>query len=428
MTRLSEDALIARYFAPLATLPGADGLRDDAALLTPPAGMSLVITADALVAGVHFLPDDPPETIAAKAPRVNLSDLAAKGAQPYAFTLSLASPGDWTEAWLAGFAAGLGRDAEAYGFALIGGDTVKTPGPLTIAVSAFGLVPSARIPRRAGAAAGDGLYVSGTIGDGAFGLLARRRMWLWLGLPAGMREALITRYRLPQPRVALAPVVLAHASAAMDISTASSATLPAAARLRRLRRGRSRRRAALPAARAAIAGQPRLFEIALTGGDDYEILLAPCRRRLRRLEAQARAAGVAVARIGTITAGAAPPLFRDADGAASDLAAGSFSHFCGESRTLDVRRQRARVDGKPKVAIGPSHVGFAPRRTSTVSTRRPNRRCGGMSMTASPAASRPALMFTLDWTSGTPRLIASASCEAHHHSPATLYNGWPYSA
>ncbi|MDQ0471553.1 thiamine-phosphate kinase [Labrys wisconsinensis] len=328
MTRLSEDALIARYFAPLATLPGADGLRDDAALLTPPAGMSLVITADALVAGVHFLPDDPPETIAAKALRVNLSDLAAKGAQPYAFTLSLALPGDWTEAWLAGFAAGLGRDAEAYGFALIGGDTVKTPGPLTIAVSAFGLVPSARIPRRAGAAAGDGLYVSGTIGDGAFGLLARRRDAALAGLPAGMREALITRYRLPQPRVALAPVVLAHASAAMDISDGFVGDL--AKLLRASGASAEVDLAAVPlspAARAAIAGQPRLFEIALTGGDDYEILCAVPAAGCAAFEAQARAAGVAVARIGTITAGAAPPLFRDADGAARTFAAGSFSHF-----------------------------------------------------------------------------------------------------
>src|SRR5437763_27173 len=122
----------------IATLPGADGLRDDAALLTPPVGKSLVVTADTLVATVHFLPGDPPDTIAGKALRVNLSDLAAKGAEPYAFTLSLALPGDWTEVWLAGFAEGLRQDAVAYGFPLLGGDTVKTPGPLTIAVTAFG--------------------------------------------------------------------------------------------------------------------------------------------------------------------------------------------------------------------------------------------------------------------------------------------------
>src|SRR5579863_5755812 len=157
--RPGEDDLIARYFAPLAG-PAGLGLKDDVALLTPPSGRDLVLTTDALVAGVHFFADDPPGAIARKALRVNLSDLAAKGARPLGFLLSLALPRDWIEDWLAGFAAGLGADASAYGCPLIGGDTVATPGPLTLSITALGAVPEGRMPRRAGVKPGDRLYVT----------------------------------------------------------------------------------------------------------------------------------------------------------------------------------------------------------------------------------------------------------------------------
>src|SRR5271155_6273991 len=138
--RPGEDDLIVRYFAPLAG-PAGLGLKDDVALLTPPSGRDLVLTTDALVAGVHFFADDPPEAIARKALRVNLSDLAAKGARPLGFLLSLVLPRDWREAWLKAFAEGLGADASTYDCPLIGGDTVKTPGPLTLSVTAIGSVP-----------------------------------------------------------------------------------------------------------------------------------------------------------------------------------------------------------------------------------------------------------------------------------------------
>ena len=168
-SRPGEDELIARFFAPLAG-PAGLGLRDDAALLKPPPGDDLVLTTDALVAGVHFFADDPPGAIARKALRVNLSDLAAKGARPLGFLLSLALPRDWSEDWLTAFADGLGADASAYDCPLAGGDTVATPGPLTLSVTAFGAVRPGRMVLRSGVKPGDRLYVTGTVGDAAIGL------------------------------------------------------------------------------------------------------------------------------------------------------------------------------------------------------------------------------------------------------------------
>src|SRR5271156_4936856 len=171
--RLGEDDLIARYFAPLAG-PAGLGLRDDAALMRPPPGEDLVLTADALVAGVHFFADDSPGGIARKALRVNLSDLAAKGARPLGFLLTLALPGDGREDWLAAFADGLGADASVYHCPLIGGDTVATPGPLTLSVTAIGAVAQGRMPMRTRVRPGDRLYVTGALGDSALGLKVRQ--------------------------------------------------------------------------------------------------------------------------------------------------------------------------------------------------------------------------------------------------------------
>src|SRR6201989_3042058 len=164
----AEDSLIARYFRPLATDPGAFDLTDDAAILKP-SGDELVVTTDAIVEGVHFLPDDPPDTIARKALRVNLSDLAAKGAKAAGFVLTLALR-KADDAWLAPFARGFGEDATQFGCPLLGGDTVSTPGPVMISITAFGRVPPGRMVRRSGAKAGDRVVVSGTIGDAALGL------------------------------------------------------------------------------------------------------------------------------------------------------------------------------------------------------------------------------------------------------------------
>ena len=212
--RPGEDDLIACYFAPLAG-PAGLGLKDDVALLTPPSGRDLVLTTDALVGGVHFFADDPPAAIARKALRVNLSDLAAKGAAPLGFLLSLALPAGWTADWLEDFARGLGEDARAYDCPLLGGDTVKTPGPLTLSITALGSAATGRMAARTGVRSGDRLYVSGTIGDAALGL--RLRLGQGPPLSEPHRLHLLDRYLLPRPRLALAPaMVFAHGG--MDVS------------------------------------------------------------------------------------------------------------------------------------------------------------------------------------------------------------------
>lgn len=218
MARAGEDELIARYFAPLAG-PGGLGLTDDAALVAVPDGHELVVTVDAIVAGVHFLPDDPPASVAVKALGVNLSDLAAKGADPIGFVMALALPEDWTENWLAAFAGGLGAVAERSGCALLGGDTVRAAGPLSISITAFGSVPAGRMVRRTTARAGDLIAVTGTIGDAALGLDLLTGAPAWgRGLDPADCAELVDRYRHPRPRLALAAPLREHASAAMDVS------------------------------------------------------------------------------------------------------------------------------------------------------------------------------------------------------------------
>src|ERR1700749_2250676 len=213
-----EDSLIARYFKPLATDRGAFGLNDDAAVLKAH-GDDVVVTTDAIVEGVHFLPDDPPATIARRALRVTLSDIAAKGAMPSGFVLTLALR-KAEEEWLKPFAHALGQDAIQFGCPLLGGDTVSTPGPLMISITAFGRVAAGKMVHRDGAKAGDLVVVTGTIGDAALGLnvLKHGKATAALADDAAAREMLVGRYRVPQPRTALAKAVRDHAHAAMDVS------------------------------------------------------------------------------------------------------------------------------------------------------------------------------------------------------------------
>src|SRR5690242_11974455 len=205
----AEFGLIARHFRPLAG-PGALDLRDDTALLTPPAGRELVLTVDAMVAGVHFLPDDPPDLVGRKLLRVNLSDLAAKGAAPIGYLMTVSAPKDTPESWFAGFAAGLAQDQVRYGVTLLGGDTTSTPGPISLSLTIIGHVAAGTAIRRSGARPGDDIWVTGTIGDGALGLQ------VVLGRLADGSGFLLDRYRLPQPRVGL--VLAGIASAGMDVS------------------------------------------------------------------------------------------------------------------------------------------------------------------------------------------------------------------
>src|SRR5215217_7928762 len=215
--RPGEDSLIARFFAPIAG-EGALNLMDDAACLTPKPGHDLVLTADALVEGVHFLPEDAPGSIARKALGVNVSDLAAKGAEPSGFLLSLALPDDWSESWLSDFAAGLGEASRDFACPLLGGDTVRARGPLTLSVTAVGQVPTGRMVLRTTAQAGDVICVTGTIGDAALGLKLRSKPGWTENLSPDEKAHLSDRYLHPQPRHRLAAALRSHASAAMDVS------------------------------------------------------------------------------------------------------------------------------------------------------------------------------------------------------------------
>jgi thiamine-monophosphate kinase len=320
-----EDRLIARFFKPLATDPGALGLTDDAALLKPPAGCDLVLTTDAIMAGVHFFPDDPPGQLARKALRVNLSDLAAKGAKPLGFLLSLALPADIPDSWLSSFATGLKADAEVYGCPLLGGDTDKTPGPLTVSIAMVGSVPQGTMIHRAGAKPGDRIMVTGTIGDAALGVKLRRGA-AWK-LPLEAREYLLSRYLLPQPRTALADAVRAHASAAMDVSDGLAGDLAKLCRVSGV--GANVNVAQIPlsdATKAALQGESSLLETVLTGGDDYEILCTVPPDRSETFITAAAVLDVPVTEIGAISDGE-DVQFLDRDGGPMQFSHPAYSHF-----------------------------------------------------------------------------------------------------
>lgn len=302
----SEFELIGRYFRPLAAgQPGALGLQDDAALIEVRPDHRLVVTADALVAGVHFLADDPAELIARKMLRANLSDLAAMGSTPLVYVMTIALPPWIGEPWLSAFVAGLAADQAAFRIGLLGGDTTATPGPLTLSVTAFGEVRRGRELRRSGARAGDLVLASGTIGDAALGL--RVRQGGLASLPALHRSALVDRYLLPQPRVALGQALaeagVAHA--AIDVSdglvadlghvccasgcaaTVAAADVPLSS-----------------AAAAALAMEPDLISTVLTGGDDYELLIAAAPEAAARIDDLGARLGLPLTRIGRIEDGA----------------------------------------------------------------------------------------------------------------------------
>jgi thiamine-monophosphate kinase len=262
---------------------------------------------------------------------VNVSDLAAKGAKPLAYSLALALPPPPSAEFLAGFAAGLAEAQAAFGIALAGGDTTKARGDaLTIAVTAFGTVPRGRTLRRGGARAGDSLYVSGTIGDAALGLKLRACHADAAPWPIGDegRQWLVRRYLRPQPRIALAPALLVHASAAMDVSDGlviDCRRLCATSGV-----GATIEAAAVPlsdAASTVIGVEAGLLRTALTGGDDYEILFAVCQGEEAALEQAAATAGIAVTRIGGLTAGTPVPTVLDETGAVLDLGSGGYDHF-----------------------------------------------------------------------------------------------------
>lgn len=320
---------IARYLRPLAEAsPVGLGLTDDAALLTPPPGRSLVLTADAMVAGVHFLADDPPGLIARKLLRVNLSDLAAMGARALGYLVTASWPEDVAESSIAAFAEGLALDQEIFEVVLYGGDTTRTPGPLSLSLTAIGSVPEGRALRRGGARAGDQVWVSGTIGDAGLALRDAEG-----GLAARLTESerayLRERLRLPTPRLALGQALLEQglASAALDVSDGLVADLGHIAEQSGLAAEVAAARVPLSgAARRALDALPALLVEVLTGGDDYELLFTAAPERAGALQALEAQLGLPLTRIGDMAAGAGVTV-RDAAGLPIALERPGWSHF-----------------------------------------------------------------------------------------------------
>lgn len=326
-----EDTLIQSYLAPLAAgFPGAFGLADDCAVLTPQPGEDLVLTTDAIAEGVHFIAGDSPEDIAWKALAVNVSDLVAKGAKPAGYLMSLALPEAPTRTWMQGFADGLAAAQEHLGLQLMGGDTDRRPScPLSITIMAVGRVPAGRMVRRGSARPGDLLYVTGSLGDAALGLQIRSqsrvaRAW---PLAAEERDFLMRRYLRPKPHLGMRDVLLGHAQAAMDISDGlvkdlhrlcRASAVAAEVRVEQLP-------LSLPA-RKVIDACPQWAEAPLAGGDDYEILAAVARDRTAAFEAAALAAGVPVTQIGACGGGTGVTV-RRSDGSVLQVTSAGYEHF-----------------------------------------------------------------------------------------------------
>lgn len=327
--RPGEFELIARYLAPLAAgTPGAFDLKDDAAVVDLPGGRQLVVTVDAMVAGVHFLPDDPPAGIGAKLLAVNLSDLAAMGAEPFGYVLTTAWPEDTDEDWIAAFVGGLRESQDRYGLHLLGGDTVGTPGPLSLSLTALGTIEQGRALTRGGARPGDRVFVSGTVGDGVLGLQALRGELA--GEAKGHVDALARRYRQPEPRLALGRALLGIASAACDVSDGLFADLGHICETSGVAATVEAAKVPLSeAARAVTADDPERRECAIAGGDDYELVFTAAPDRTGEVRAAAGRAGVAVTEIGAIeTADGRPRVVAiAADGRRQDTGQRGWQHF-----------------------------------------------------------------------------------------------------
>jgi thiamine-monophosphate kinase len=315
---LGEFDLIAKYFTRPVRWAGL-GIGDDCALLHPTPGMQLAVSSDMLVEGRHFLSTVAPDRLGHKALAVNLSDLAACGATPRAFTLALSLPRA-DETFLAGFAHGLFALAETHGIELVGGDT--TQGPLNICITVFGELPTGQALLRSGAQPGDELYVSGCVGDARLALEVFRGQ---LSLDANAFESVRRAMECPQPRVALGQALRGLASSAIDVSDGLLGDL-----------GHVLRRSGVAAVvdadavpRSAVLRAQTLVwqrECALAGGDDYELLFTAAAQHAEPVQQAARRAGVAVTRIGRIEAGSGVRLV-DGQGRAVEQRFASFDHF-----------------------------------------------------------------------------------------------------
>lgn len=323
---MGEFDLIARYF----TRPvrhAALGVGDDCALLAPRPGMQLAISSDMLVEGRHFFADVDPEALGHKALAVNLSDLAACGARPLAFTLALALP-RVDESWLAGFSKGLLALADAHGCELVGGDT--TQGPLNICITVFGEVPAGQALLRSGARAGDDIYVSGTLGDAR---LALEALLGHIHLPDELLAQARQRLEQPTPRVQLGQRLRGIASSALDVSDGLLGDLRhilaasgVGAEIELAKTTELIAASALFTGPEAIFGMELMHQCTLAGGDDYELAFTAAPAQRDAVQSAARQADVAVTRIGRITATPGLRLL-DAQGQPQPVAYASFDHF-----------------------------------------------------------------------------------------------------
>jgi thiamine-monophosphate kinase len=317
-----EEAIIA-LLAPLTRgHAGAFGLKDDCALLTPEPGMQLVLKTDPVAEGVHFLPGDVAQDIAWKALAVNVSDLAAKGAAPLGYLMALSFPTAPTVDWMTGFVEGLEAAQTRFGCHLLGGDTDRRPGPLTISITIIGSVPRGRMVPRTTARAGDALFVSGTIGDAGLGLDLAKNGGLkaaW-GLSDAAADTLRQRYRRPEPRLVLAAPLRHYASAAMDVSDGLVKDLERMMRASGVAGHLVAAEVPLSdPARKVLAHAPELLSRLITAGDDYEILLAVPKDRASTFAAVAGAAGVPVTPIGRVLQGAPALTVEGPDGRPLEL-------------------------------------------------------------------------------------------------------------
>ncbi|MEO0328787.1 MAG: thiamine-phosphate kinase [Pseudomonadota bacterium] len=320
----NEFEIITKFLSPLAG-EGAFDFKDDAAILSLPPEKELVITQDALAGGVHFFEDDPPEMIAKKALRTNLSDLASKGARPYSISLALGLKADVSEDWLRRFAMGLGDDMKAFNVSLSGGDTFVIGAQTVISITALGLIDAENYLSRLNAKPGDGLFVTGTIGDGALGLLARQGK---LGdLVNEQREYLIDRYLLPKPRVEIADLLHEFASAAMDISDGLAGDLEklcaASGVGAQIELDNSHFSNAV---QNAIEFDSDLLKTAVTGGDDYEILFAVPQDKISSMLEHAKELPFTVTCLGK-TCKAREVIFQDHSGQKMTFDKTGFDHF-----------------------------------------------------------------------------------------------------
>ncbi len=333
-----EEAIIQQFLAPLAAgYPGAYALKDDCAAITPTPGHDVVVKTDPVAEGVHFLSHDAPEDIGWKALAVNVSDLAAKAARPVAYLMALSFPEAPEAEWLRRFADGLGAAQRAFGMHLIGGDTDRRPGPISITITVFGEVPTGRMVQRAAARPGDRLYVSGALGSAALGLALRRdgasallpRWRLDPQAPAAVGDwrAALEAYLRPKPRLELRSALGAHARASMDLSDGLAKDLGrmckasgcgAVVELARL--------PMLPVVAHAVASEPALWQAVAASGDDYEVLAAVPPSEAAAFETIAHRDGVPVTHIGDCRDGAAVE-FRDASGAPITFASTGWEHF-----------------------------------------------------------------------------------------------------